>query len=77
MMKAKELLNNTLKLLGYSDSDGNIELTARIRNSAIVTMNLVYGDLRRACNEGEFEPLKPLDDEIKLPQKALGDVFMY
>ena len=77
MMKAKELLNNTLKLLGYSDSDGNIELTARIRNSAIVTMNLVYGDLWRACNEGEFEPLKSLDDEIKLPQKALGDVFMY
>lgn len=76
-MKAKELLNNTLKMLGYSDNDGNVELTGRIRNSAIVTVNLVYGDLHRAVGSGEFEPIKSLDEEIKLPQKALGDVFMY
>ena len=77
MMKAKELLNSTLKMIGYSDSDGNVELTSRIRNSAIVTVNLVYSDLHRAVGSGEFEPIKSLDDEIKLPQKALGDVFMY
>ncbi|MBR6502288.1 MAG: hypothetical protein IKT42_02490 [Clostridia bacterium] len=77
MMKAKELLNNTLKMLGYSDSDGNVELTSRIRNSAIVTINLVYGDLHRVVGNGEFEPIKSLEDEIKLPQKALGDVFAY
>ena len=76
-MKAKELLNNTLKMLGYSDSDGNVELTSRIRNSAIVTVNLVYGDLWRAMGNGEFEPIKTLEDKIMLPQKALGDVFMY
>ena len=76
-MKAKEILNNTLKMLGYSNSDGNAELTSRIRNSAIVTMNLVYSDLHRAVGSGEFEPIKSLDEEIKLPQKALGDVFMY
>ena len=77
MMKAKEILNNTLKMLGYSDSDGNVELTNRIRNDAVVTINLVYGDLHRAVGSGEFEPIKSLDEEIKLPQKALGDVFMY
>lgn len=77
MMKAKELLNSTLKMIGYSDSDGNVELTSRIRNSAIVTVNLVYSDLHRAVGSGEFEGIKSLDDEIKLPQKALGDVFMY
>ena len=77
MMKAKEILNNTLKMLGYSDSDGNVELTNRIRNGAVVTINLVYGDLHRAVSSGEFEPIKSLDEEIKLPQKALGDVFMY
>ena len=77
MMKAKELLNNTLKMLGYSDSDGNVELTSRIRNSAIVTINLVYGDLHRVVGNGEFEPIKSLEDEIKLPQKALGDVIAY
>ena len=76
-MKAKELLNNTLKMLGYTNADGNAELTSRIRNGAIVAINLVYGDLHRAVGNGEFEPIKSLDDEIKLPQKALGDMFMY
>ena len=76
-MRASEILNNTLKMLGYSDSDGNAELTGRIRNGAVVNVNLVYGDLWRACNSGEFEPIKSLDNEIKLPQKAIGDVFMY
>ena len=76
-MKASELLNNTLKLLGYSDADGNVELTQRIRNSGVMVINLVYGDLWRACNNGDFEPIKSLSDEIKLPIKALGDVFLY
>ena len=76
-MKANEILNNTLKMLGYSDSDGNVELTARIRNRAVVAVNLAYGDLWRACNTGDFKPIKSLDDEIVLPERALGDVFMY
>ncbi len=76
-MKAKELLNNALKMLGYTNADGNAELTGRIRNGAIVTINLVYGDLWRAVCSGEFEPIKSLDDEIKLPKKALGDMFLY
>lgn len=102
MMKANELLNDTLKILGYSNADGNIELTSRIRNSAVVTVNLVYADLWRICNTietndtipsvaeatapldtnkgslyREFEPIESLSDEIKLPPKALGDVFLY
>ncbi len=76
-MKASELLNNALKILGYTNADGNAELTGRIRNSAVVIVNLVYSDLWRACNSGDFEPIKSLGDEIKLPQKALGDVFLY
>ena len=77
MMRASEILNDTLKMLGYSDIDGNVELTSRIRNGAIVTINLVYGDLWRAVGNGDFEAIKSLSDEIKLPAKALGDVFMY
>ncbi len=77
MMKASELLNNALKMLGYTDSDGNSELTGRLRNKAVVTVNLVYGDLWRACNTGDFEPIKSLSDEIKLPGRAMGDVFLY
>ena len=76
-MKAKELLNNTLKILGYSDIDGNAELTGRIRNQSIVIINLVYSDLWRACGKGEFEPIQSLDDEVKLSDVAFRDVFLY
>ena len=76
-MRASMLLNNALRMLGYTDSDGNAELTARIRNGAVVIVNLVYGDLWRMCNEGDFEPVESLEEEIKLPQKAIGDVFLY
>lgn len=76
-MKAKELLNNALKMLGYTDRDGNSELTQRLRNRAVVTVNLVYGDLWRVYNTDEFKPIESLSDEIKLPEKAIGDVFLY
>lgn len=76
-MKASELLNNALKMLGYSDSDGNVELTNRIRNGAITIINLVYEDLWRICETGDFEGIKSINDEIKLPLRALGEVFVY
>ena len=76
-MKAKELLNSALKILGYTNADGNVELTGRIRNSAIVTVNLVYSDLWRMASNETFEPIKSLDDEILLPQKVTDECFLY
>lgn len=76
-MKASEILNNTLKLLGYADINGNPKLTQRIRNRAVVTVNLVYSDLWHICEKEPFEPIKSLDEEIKLPQRVLSDVFSY
>ena len=76
-MKAKELLNNALKMLGYTNADGNAELTTRIRNSAIVTVNLVYSDLWKTASREVFEPIKSLDDEIVLPPKATDECFLY
>ena len=76
-MKAITLLNDALKMLGYSDSDGNAELTQRLRNRAVVTVNLVYGDLWRIFNSESFKPIISMDDEVALPEKALGDVFLY
>ena len=76
-MKAITLLNDALKMLGYSDSDGNAELTQRLRNRAVVTVNLVYGDLWRIFNSESFKPIKSMNDEVALPEKALGDVFLY
>lgn len=76
-MKATELLNNALKMLGYSDSDGNAELTQRIVNGAIVVLNLVYSDLWHTFNTGDFTPIKNLDDNINIPPNVLYDTFLY
>ena len=76
-MKANELLNNALKMLGYTDNDGNSELTQRLRNKAIVIINLVYGDLWQIFNKDTFYGIKTLGDEIELPQRVLNDVFLY
>lgn len=76
-MKANEILNNTLKMLGYSDSDGNVELTQRIRNRAIVAINLVYGDLWKICKNDVFEPIKSLNEEINISEELLNDIFLY
>lgn len=76
-MKANELLNSALKILGYSDADGNVELTQRIRNSAIVKVNLVYSELWRIFNAGEFKPIKSLNEEINLTERALSEAFVY
>ncbi len=76
-MTANSIFNDALKMLGYTDTDGNPELTQRLRNHAIVTFNLVYGDLWRICNIGDFEPIKSLTDKVNLPPKAMGDVMLY
>lgn len=76
-MKAIELLNNVLKILGYTDSDGNAEITSRIRNCAVVTVNLVYADLWRMFNDTPLEPIKSLNDKIELPQNVLNECFLY
>ncbi len=76
-MTANTIFNEALKLLGYTDSDGNTELTGRVRNRATVVFNLVYGDLWKIFNDGEFTPIKSLSDEVNLPQKAMGDVLLY
>ncbi len=76
-MTANLMFNDALRLLGYTDSDGNAELTDRIRNRGIVTFNLVYGDLWRICKSEPFKPIKSLGETVDLPERALGDVFLY
>ncbi len=76
-MTANMIFDDALKLLGYTDSNGNSELTQRLRNRAIVTFNLVYEDLWHICNKGAFIPIKSLSEKVDLPQRALGDVILY
>lgn len=77
-MKAEELFDYTLKLLGYTDSNGNALLQQRIRNKAVVSVNTVYTDLHRIIyGNADFKPIESLNDEINLPDGTLYDVFPY
>ncbi|MBO5210468.1 MAG: hypothetical protein J6B80_00890 [Clostridia bacterium] len=68
-MTANEVLMKSMALLGYSDNDGNLQLTQRIRGRAVPLFNLVYNDLRRVC-ELPRKPIVSLTDEIELPEEA-------
>lgn len=76
-MTGNQLLNTSLKILGYTDQNGNAQLTSRVRNSAVVNINLVYSDLWRITHTESFEPINSLGDTIDLPGNALHDVFPY
>ncbi len=76
-MKASEILNNALKILGYSDASGNPHLPQTIRNRAVVTVNLVYEDLHNICKDTPFVPINSIDDEVQLPEKVLHSAFLY
>lgn len=76
-MKASEILNIALKMLGYTESNGNVKLTQRIRNKAVVAINLVYSDLWRVLGKCDFKPIKSVSEEIKLPEDIINDVFVY
>ena len=73
-MTGSEVLNKSLQLLGYSDSNGNTHLTQVIRNRAVAVVNLVYMELSRNCGV-ENSPIKSLSEAIELPNRALNEVM--
>ena len=73
-MTGAEVLNKSLQLLGYSDSNGNAHLTQVIRNRALMVVNLVYMELSRNCGIDNMS-LSSLNDEVKLPERVLIEVM--
>lgn len=69
-MTGIELVHMSLSLLGYSENDGNLQLTQKVLNSALPITNLVYNDVRRIL-EKEFAPIKSLSDELDIDEKAM------
>lgn len=68
-MTAKDVYNNALALLGYTD---NTEFQRR----AVPILNKVYFDLHRICNGAEeFKPIRALNEELKLPDAVLLSVM--
>ena len=75
-MKANDLFKNALKILGYTNLNGNEQLTSRIMNKAVPIINVVYADLWGKEHSKDFEPITKTDDEIKLSAKAC-DIMLY
>lgn len=69
-MKACEVYDNALKLLGYSENNGNNQLTQRVMSRAVALFNIVYGDIRRICGMS-IKRIKNLSEETELPEKAI------
>ena len=76
-MTGHEAVKKAAEMLGYTAANGNINLSARLAAKQLTLLNLVYSDLWRVCETGEFVPLKLLQDEIQLPERALNDCFLY
>lgn len=72
-MKAEQILNITLKLLGYSEIENDISVKA----ISLAALNTVYADLFYINHKNGFKPLSCLDDQILLSEKALYDVMPY
>ena len=70
-MTALQIVNKSLALLGYSDSNNNNSLTQRVFNRALPLVNLVYTDICRMCDIKEKE-IKNLDEDFLLPEKAVS-----
>lgn len=76
-MTGQTIIEQAARLLGYTAANGNLQLSARITNRALGIINSIYSDLWRICCEGDFVAAPTLLTEIKLPERALNDVFIY
>ena len=76
-MKGQQVLKFATDMLGYTNANGNLQLSARIMGKALVNLNLIYSDLWRASYDEEFKPLTNIHDEIKLPERVINDIMPY
>ncbi len=75
-MTGEEVLAKAIKLLGYTNNQGNVELTQRVRSSATENINIIYADLSK-IEEKNFKPITSLDQKIDLPDIVMYDCFVY
>lgn len=71
-MNGSEVVNQALTLLGYTDSNGNEQLTRRVMNKAVTVINLVYEDLWSCVEDDEFKPINTLSDRVELKGNAIA-----
>lgn len=76
-MTGREILDKAVRLLGYTDSLGNMEMSGRIKSRAITVINFIYSDLFYLLKKEGFVGIKELGDEIYLPERLLNDIMPY
>ena len=76
-MTGQQMIEKSEILLGYTASNGNLQLSARITGKALMIVNQVYSDLWRICYDEAFIPLENIHSEIALPERVLNDVMPY
>lgn len=77
-MTGRELFNKAMILLGYTDSDGSVQMSDRINSRALTCVNQVYADLFYASYSGRaFSPLTNLSGVVELPERILNEVAPY
>lgn len=74
-MTARDMIKNALKLLGYTEANGNSELPSRIINRAVPLINIIYSELSHIEDVSDYEPIKTLTDELKLSERVLSEVM--
>lgn len=74
-MTAREMIKSALKLLGYTEANGNGELPSRILNRAVPLINIIYSELAHIEGVSDYKPIKTLTDELKLSERVLSEVM--
>lgn len=76
-MTGTQMLDKALRLLGYTDSLGQPEMSGRIKSRAVAVINAVYSDLFYLLHTAGFPGIRALKDVICLPERLLQDVMPY
>ena len=74
-MKAIEIYEKALKMLGYIFEDGSYDDSLNLK--ALSILNMVYADLYFIKNNDGFQPLMSLNDIPKLSERIITDVMPY
>ena len=74
-MTGRNVIDSALKLLGYSEANGNIKLPQRIINRGTTFVNVIYSELARAEGREDFALIKNLGDEVKLSDESLTEIM--
>lgn len=71
-MTGHQIINRALTLLGYTDTEGNLRVSDRIKKRATELLNEVYSEVFYTVNEGEFVPLGSLLEAVNLSDSAIS-----